>query len=54
MRSNIAMLRRPKAGWDVVWDAGGDLPGDISASSPEGIRDQEEFYKAISFYVTLW
>jgi len=23
MRSNIAMLRRPKAGWDVVWDAAG-------------------------------
>ena len=23
MRANIAMLRRPKAGWDVVWDAAG-------------------------------
>jgi len=23
MRSNIEMLRRPKAGWDVVWDAAG-------------------------------
>ncbi len=33
---------------------GGDLPGDIPASSPGGIRDKEEFYKAISFYVTLW
>jgi len=23
MRSNIATLRRPKAGWDMVWDAAG-------------------------------
>ena len=27
MRSNIAMLRRPKAGWDVVWDAAGTGQG---------------------------
>src|SRR4030043_661719 len=27
MRSNIAMLQRPKAGWDVVWDAAGAAGG---------------------------
>ena len=27
MRANIAMLRRPKAGWDVVWDAAGTGQG---------------------------
>jgi len=33
MRSDIAMLRRLKAGWDAVWDAGGYRPGDIPAST---------------------
>jgi hypothetical protein len=35
-------------------ERGGNLPGDIPASSPGSIHDKEEFYKAISFYVTLW
>jgi hypothetical protein len=45
MRSNIAMLRRPKAGWDGVWEAAGTGRGDIPASFPGGIRDKEEFYR---------
>jgi len=35
MRSNIAMLRRPKGGWGVIWDAAGTGHGIIPASSRE-------------------
>src|SRR4030042_291489 len=45
MRSDIAMLRRPKAGGDVVWDAAGTGRGGILASSPKGVTDKEEFYR---------
>jgi hypothetical protein len=35
----------------VVWDSGGHRlgtgRGDIPASSPKGIRDKEEFYRAV-------
>jgi hypothetical protein len=49
MRSNIAMLRRPKAGWDVAWDAAGTSWRDIPATSPVGFKDKEEFYRAVFF-----
>ncbi len=39
MRSNIAVLRRPKAGGDVVWDAGGYRQGDVLTAD---IRDNEK------------
>jgi hypothetical protein len=45
MRSNIAMLRRPIAGWDVIWGSGGHGLGD-PISSQGGIRDKEEFSRA--------
>jgi hypothetical protein len=49
--SNIAMLRRPKAGWDVVWDAAGIGRGDIPVSSPGCVRYKEEFYRASIFKI---
>ncbi len=42
--SNVTKTK--KAGWDVVWDAAGTVPGDIPASSPGGVRDKEEFDRA--------
>jgi hypothetical protein len=43
---DIAMLRRPKAGWDVVWDAAGTVGGDIPAFTLAGVRNKEEFNRA--------
>gem|GEM_PF-2515574 len=53
MRSNIAMLRRPKAGWDVVRDAAGTGRGIFQHTPREssGIkRDSTEqiLYKKIA------
>jgi hypothetical protein len=49
MRANIAMLRRPEAGWDVVWDAAGTGHGKFQHPPREasGIKrnsTEQKFY----------
>jgi len=45
MMTYLALLQRPEAGWDVVWDVAGS-GRDIPASSPKNIRDIEEITSA--------
>jgi hypothetical protein len=47
MRSYLAMLKWPKAGEDVVWDAAGTGSGDIPASSPRGLQGKKGFNRAV-------
>jgi len=44
-RSHLAMLLRPKAGGDVVWDTAGTERG-LGCLLPGYFRDKEEFYRA--------
>ncbi len=46
MRANIAMLQRPKAGGDVVWDAAGTGQGKFQHPPRGASRGKEEFYRA--------
>jgi len=48
-RSHLAMLLRPKAGGDVVWDSGEAPDGGYGCLLPGYVRDKEEFYRANYF-----
>jgi hypothetical protein len=45
MRSNIAMLRSPKAGWDVVWEAAGTGRGIFQHPSREASGIKRNYYE---------
>jgi hypothetical protein len=48
-RSHLAMLLRPKAGGDVVWDSGEAPDEGYGCLLPGYVRDNEEFSRAENF-----